>query len=100
MFLFSRLFQNIRYRHVFSLQPRETTVFTPTFPLLVNEFQYRNRFNVTITHCVILVTRTRVHLACKQKSAWCRCRCAHVSVKSKEMQLASIRLWIDGHSGI
>ena len=28
------------------------------FPLLVNAFQYRNRFNVSITHCVILVTRT------------------------------------------
>ena len=58
MCLFSRLFQNIRYRHVFSLQSRETTVFTPIFPHLVNEFLYRNQFNVTITHCVILVTRT------------------------------------------
>ena len=58
MCLFSRLFQNIRYRHVFSLQSTETTVFTPIFPHLVNEFLYRNQFNVTITHCVILVTRT------------------------------------------
>ena len=28
-----------------------------------------------------------VHLACKQKSAGCRCLCAHVSVKNEEMQL-------------
>ena len=46
MCLFSRLFQNIRYRHVFSLQSKETTVFTLIFHLLVNEFQCRNRFNV------------------------------------------------------
>ena len=58
MCLFSRLFQNIRFRHVFSLQSRDTTVFTPISPLLVNAFQYQNRFNVSITHCVILVTQT------------------------------------------
>ena len=101
MCLFSRLFQNIRYRHVFSLQSRETTVFTPSFPLLVNEFHYRNRFKVTITHCVILVTRTgSILLANRNPQGAGTNRCAHVSVKSKEMQLASIRPWIDGHSGI
>ena len=46
MCLFSRLFQNIRYRNVFSLQSKETTAFTLIFPLPVNKFRYRNRFNV------------------------------------------------------
>ena len=45
----------------------------------------------------------RVHLACKQESMGCRCRCAHVSVKREQTQLAPIRPswpWIDDHSVI
>ena len=75
-------------------------MFTPIFPLLVNEFQYRNRFNVTITHCVILVTRTGSILPANRNPRGAGADAIHVSVKSKEMQLASIRPWIDGHSGI
>ena len=98
MCLFSRLFQNIRYRHVFSLQPRETTV--SHFPSPCERISIPKSIQCDYNSLRYFGNTDRVHLACKQKSAGCWCRCAHVSVKSKEMQLASIRPWIDGHSGI
>ena len=100
MCLFSRLFQNIRFRHVFSLQSRDTTVFTPPFPSPRERILIPKSIQCVYNSLRYFGNTDRVHLACKQKSAGCRCRCAHLSVKSEEMQLASIRPWIDGHSGI
>ena len=46
MCLFSSLFKNIRYRHVFSLQSRDITV---SLSLWTRISEYRNRFNVSVT---------------------------------------------------
>ena len=100
MCLFSRLFQNIRYRHVFSLQIKGNHRVHPHFPSPCERISVPKSIQCDSNSLRYFGNTDRVHLACKQKSAGCRCRCAHVSVKSKEIQLASIRPWIDGHSGI
>ena len=75
----------------------------PIFPLFVKKNFNTKIDSMSLNSLPNLDNMDRVHLACKQKSMGCRCRCVHVSEKSKQMQLATIRCsrpWIDGYSGI
>ena len=76
---------------------------SPHFPSLCEpEFQYRNRFSVSITHCVILVIQTGPILPATGIHGVRVPMCSCVR-KSKQMLLALIkcsRPWIYGHSSI
>ena len=76
---------------------------SPHFPSICEpEFQYRNRFSVSITHCVILVIQTGPILPATGIHGMRVPMCSCVR-KSKQMLLALIRCsrpWIDGHSSI
>ena len=101
MYLFSCLFLYFRYRHMFSLKSRDTTIFTP-FSLSSWTRLSIPKLNLCFYNSLRYFGNTdRVHLACKQGPMGCRC--AHVSVKREQVQLASMRSsgpWIDAHSSI
>ena len=81
----------IQYWHVFSLQSRDTTVLIPFSLSLWTRSSIPESIQCFYNSLPYFGNTDQVHLACKQESTGCLCRCAQVSVKSKQMQLASIR---------
>ena len=100
MCLFSHWFQNIWYWHVFSLQSRDTTMFTPFSLSLWTKISIPKSIQCRYNSLRYFGNMDWVHLAAN-RNPWGAG--VHVSVKSKQMQLASIKMFqavVDGHSDI